>query len=87
MAMEKPVIGTAVGGVGEVIEDGRNGYLVEPDNASALAGSIITMLKDRERARAMGKEGRRMVLERFTVERMCEGIHALYLSLLREKNR
>lgn len=86
MAMEKPVIGTNVGGVGEVIKDGMNGFLVEPDDPSALARAMVTMLKDRERARNMGKEGRKIVLEHFTVERMCERVHALYLSLLGGKN-
>jgi glycosyltransferase involved in cell wall biosynthesis len=87
MAMEKPVIGTDVGGVGEVIEDGRNGYLVEPDNPAALARAILAMLGDRKKAAVMGKEGRKIVLERFTVEKMCESVHSLYLSLLGEKNR
>jgi glycosyltransferase involved in cell wall biosynthesis len=86
MAMEKPVIGTKVGGVGEVIKDGVNGYLVEPENPSALAAAMVRALKDRKGARNMGREGRKMVLEQFTVEKMCERIHALYLSLLRGKN-
>jgi len=87
MAMEKPVIGTDVGGVGEVIKDGINGYLVEPDNPSALARAIVSVIRDREGAVRMGKEGRKIVLEHFTVEKMCERVHTLYLSLLRGKNR
>jgi glycosyltransferase involved in cell wall biosynthesis len=87
MAMGKPVIGTDVGGVGEVIRDGVNGYLIRPNDASVLAKAIITMLRDKERAAVMGREGRKMVQEGFTVERMCEKIYALYSSLLTEKHR
>jgi len=52
MAMGKPVIGTEVGGVGEVIVHGVNGYLVKPGDSTALCETILTMLRDRERARA-----------------------------------
>jgi len=85
MAMGKPVIGTSVGGVGEVIKDGSNGYLVEPNKAAALSEAILKVLEDPERGRSMGKEGRRMVEQQFTNERMCEKMHALYISLLHGK--
>jgi glycosyltransferase involved in cell wall biosynthesis len=85
MAMEKPVIGTDVGGVREVIEDGINGYLVPPSNPSMLADAITTMLKNREKAGLMGMEGRKIVLQRFNTDVMCERMHQLYLSLLNRK--
>ena len=85
MAMGKPVIGTDVGGVGEVIVHGVNGYLVKPGDSSALCETILTMLRDRERARGMGIEGRKIVQQRFTVERMCEQMYALYAALLEKK--
>ncbi|HXX52975.1 MAG TPA: glycosyltransferase family 4 protein [Thermodesulfovibrionales bacterium] len=87
MAMGKPVIGTDVGGVGEVIRDGINGYLVRPNDAPLLAGAIVTMLRDKERAALMGREGRKMVQEGFTVEKMCETIYALYSSLIAGRRR
>ena len=85
MAMEKPVIGTDVGGVGEVVRDGINGYLVEPNNPSALADAVIKILENRERAMAMGMEGRKIVEQNYTVEKMCEKMYALYSSLLKDK--
>ncbi len=85
MAMEKPVIGTNVGGVSEVIKSGVNGYLVEPNNSSALANAIIKMLQNKERAKMMGIEGRKIVQQNFTVERMCKKMYALYSSLLKGK--
>lgn len=86
MAMEKPVIGTNVGGVGEVIKDGANGYLVEPNNPEALSDAIIKMLRDKEKARHMGIEGREIALQNFSIGKMCESMFTLYSSLLRNKN-
>lgn len=85
MAMEKPVIGTNVGGVGEVIKDGINGYLVEPDNPHALAEAIIMALQDKEKLSIIGIEGRKIAKQNYTVEKMCEKMHALYSSLLKDK--
>ncbi len=87
MAMRKPVIGTDVGGVGEVIKHGINGYLIGPRNAKALAGAIIEMLRNREGIAAMGAEGRKMVEEQFSTEKMCAGMYALYTSLLNGRGR
>ena len=82
MAMETPVIGTDVGGVGEVIKDGVNGYMIKPNDSSDLAKTIIKVLKADQRGKMMGMEGRRMVLKNFSAERMCEQMFALYVSLL-----
>lgn len=86
MAMERPVIGTDVGGVGEVIRDGINGYLAEPNNPPALADAVIKILEGREMAKAMGIEGRKIVEQNYTVEKMCERMYKLYLSLLKGRN-
>jgi glycosyltransferase involved in cell wall biosynthesis len=84
MAMEKPVVGTRVGGVGEVIEDGVNGHLVPPENPATLARAIVDILRDREKGRRMGIEGRKIVQEKYTVEVMCAKMSSLYRSLAGE---
>lgn len=86
MAMEKPVIGTDVGGVSEVIKDGINGCLVKADDPMDLAEAIIKVLRSDRRGRMMGIEGRRMALQNFSSEKMCEDMFALYLSLLQREN-
>ncbi len=86
MAMETPVIGTDVGGVGEVIKDGVNGYMVKANDPSDLAKTIIKVLKTDQRGKMMGMEGRRMVLKNFSAERMCEQMLALYGSLLKRES-
>jgi glycosyltransferase involved in cell wall biosynthesis len=87
MAMGKPVIGADVGGVSEVIRNGVNGCLIEPDNPHALAEAIIKILKDTEAARLMGMEGRKIVEKDYTVDKMCERMYALYLSLIKDRTR
>jgi len=57
MARAKPVIGGAHGGVPEVIDDGKTGYLVHHGEVEQLATSIETLLKDPAMAREMGKRG------------------------------
>jgi len=87
MAMGKPVIGTKVGGVGEAVKDGVNGYLIEPDNPRALADAIIDILQDNEKAIRMGLEGRRIVEREFTVDCMSKRMFELYGSLCKKVTR
>ena len=87
MAMEKAVIGSNVDGVGEVIREGENGFLLEAGKPAVLAEAICTLLADPRRIRHMGEVGKRMVLKDFTVERMCERMHELYAALLAERGR
>ncbi len=64
-AMGIPAVVTNVKGNREVVEHGRNGYLVPFGDVPALADAIIEILKDPEKAKCMGEEGYRMAQERF----------------------
>jgi len=57
-ASGKPVIGGACGGALDAIEDGLSGYLIDPQNAKALAETIIYLLSHPEHAERMGQYGR-----------------------------
>jgi glycosyltransferase involved in cell wall biosynthesis len=70
MAYGRPAVGTAVGGVPELIEDGVNGYVVPPRDPTALAEAFIKLLNDPERLERMGVAARRTVEEEFNAERM-----------------
>ncbi|HEV3049222.1 MAG TPA: glycosyltransferase family 4 protein [Longimicrobium sp.] len=58
MSYGKPTIASAAGGIVDIVRDGRNGYLVPPGDAPALAGAITRMMDDPARAREMGIHGR-----------------------------
>lgn len=78
MAMEVPVVCTRSGGMVEIVEDGKTGFVVERGDAAALASAIIRLLSDENRRRAMGKAGRQRVLERFSWERITDSLLSYY---------
>jgi len=78
MAAGLPVVGSAVDGLCEVIEDGVTGYLVPVNDDRALAARLIQLLNNPEQAQAMGKNGRDRVMRLFSIERFSESIRALY---------
>jgi glycosyltransferase involved in cell wall biosynthesis len=67
-AADRPVVATSVGGVPEVVEDGRTGWLVPPHAPRALAGAIADALTDPDARRARAACGRQTVAERFRAE-------------------
>ncbi|MCX7014852.1 MAG: glycosyltransferase family 4 protein [Candidatus Sumerlaeota bacterium] len=74
-------VATRVGGAPDVVEDGRNGLLVEPRDPAALAEAILRLWRDEPLRRRFGAEGRRVVAERFTAQFMVEGTAAVYRRL------
>jgi len=82
MAAGRAVVGCRVGGVPEVVEEGRTGLLVPPENPVALAEAIRSLLADGELRRRMGEAGRQAVLTRYSEEEMCRQMWELYRSLL-----
>jgi len=83
LAMEIPVVATEVGGNGEVVMDGRTGRLIPSNDPAALAGAILSLLRDPETARRLGRQGRSLVEERFSIEAMVNQTEAVYQSLVR----
>jgi len=67
MAMGRPVLTTDVPGCRETVVFGRNGYLVPPRDAGALAQTMLKMLLEPERLEAMGRQSRAIAEERFDV--------------------
>ncbi|RDV84839.1 glycosyltransferase family 4 protein [Ammonifex thiophilus] len=82
MAAGKPVVATAVGGIPEVVQEGRTGYLVPPGDAQALARALLSLLESPDRAREMGEAGRKRVEERFSSQRMAQEVMAIYREAL-----
>jgi L-malate glycosyltransferase len=65
MACEVPVVVSRVGGLPEVVEDGVEGYLVEPRNIDQMAARALDVLGDDQRRQEMGKRARRTARARF----------------------
>ena len=88
LAMEVPVVATDAGGNRELVVDGETGFLVPPRDPKALARAILRLLRDPERCRTIGRNGRKWVEERFSVDAMVTQTEALYqeaLNVKREK--
>jgi glycosyltransferase involved in cell wall biosynthesis len=85
MAMEKPVVGTAVGGIPDLIEQGLNGYLVSPGSEKELAAAVLKILNDNGLALKMGQAGRMKMTDRFSAESMVQSIEKVYSELLKKK--
>jgi len=82
LAMEKPVVATDVGNVSDLVKNGLTGILVPPGDADALANGILTLLKDPGMRKRMGKAGRRLVEEKFTLNQMIDKTEEVYNELL-----
>ncbi|TAL17883.1 glycosyltransferase family 1 protein [bacterium] len=70
MACGVPLLATRIGVLPDLVEEGVNGLLVPPADPPAMAKGILDMVKAPERRSRMGREARRIVAERFTVERL-----------------
>jgi glycosyltransferase involved in cell wall biosynthesis len=73
-----PVIGTCVGGIPDIIENGINGLLVAPENASALARTMAKALNDRQETDKRAKRAFRLVSKNHTIDAMGIRILDLY---------
>lgn len=82
MAAGKPVIATNAGGVPDIIENGVNGILVPPRNPQRLADGILKVLSDLELGKKLGDAGRKVVKQRFSLEKQMRKIEKLYEDVL-----
>jgi glycosyltransferase involved in cell wall biosynthesis len=94
LAAGLPVVATRVGSVGESVTDGVTGYLVAPGDVEALAGRWDRLFSDRAAARQMGTEGRRAVMDRWSLDAMVtgyqdliQGIYARKVAVSRNRTR
>lgn len=78
MAMEVPVVATKVGGIPEIVVDGVTGWLVPSRDANELAGRIVQLLRDASMRAEFGRRGRKIVEERFSLERHVKGVEGMY---------
>jgi len=77
-----PVIATNIGGLPEVVEDGKTGILVPPGDVNALCSAIKYLVNNPEARLKMGENGRLRVLEKFTIEQNVRKTEDVFLSLV-----
>ncbi|MGH7380645.1 MAG: glycosyltransferase [Candidatus Methylomirabilales bacterium] len=82
MAAGVPAVATQVGGINEVLEDGKTGLLVPAADSQQLAESIITLLNDRVLRVRMGAVARESVASCFSLNRMVEAYENIYADLI-----
>ncbi|MFQ5590087.1 MAG: glycosyltransferase [Phycisphaerae bacterium] len=78
MACSRPVVATWVGGVPELVENGRSGLVVPPGDPEALAEALRLVLTDAELARRLGENGAQRVRNRFNIEEAVHQLAALF---------
>lgn len=79
-----PVLASSVGGLPEVVEHGKTGYLVPPGDAKALANGIEWMLEHPKEIKKMSKNAYQVLQEKFTSKVMASKTEELYVKLLKE---
>ena len=87
MAAGLPVVASDVGGVGELVVDGRTGWLVPAGDAASLAERICRLMADPGLAGAFGAAGRAAIGSRYTFDRMVGAFERLYETELRRRCR
>ena len=78
LALRRPVVASAVGGVTEMIENERTGLLVPPHDSVALGNAIVRLLTDHPLADTVARAGHDLVLARFSLTAMVSAISGLY---------
>ncbi|MFW6041039.1 MAG: glycosyltransferase family 4 protein [Thermoplasmatota archaeon] len=82
MMCETPCIGTKVGGIPEVINNGKTGLLIQYDDIKALSDTINQLLDNAKLRRKMGKMGRKRVLQKFTWKKVAISVSEVYDEIL-----
>ena len=84
LLLERPMVVTDVGGLIDVVRHGETGIVVRPSDPADLARGIVELLRDPEKARVLGRAGRQLMLQRFTLQRTVSDLASLYEKLISE---
>ena len=85
-AMEKPILASDLGGSKETIIDGKSGFLFKNGNPDSLAEHLNNIIEmDKDKLQSIGNEGRKNILIKFDVEKMCQSTFTEYQKLIKQK--
>jgi len=83
-AMQRPILASNFGGSKETIIDGKTGFLFKNGNSESLAEHLNNVIEmDKDKLQSIGNEGRKNVLHKFDVEKMCQSTFTEYKKLLK----
>jgi len=81
--MEKPIIASNIGGSVETIINNKTGFLFESEKPVSLCKKIIEVLQlDETTLKFLGNEGRKNVIKKFNIEKMCDSTYSEYKKLI-----
>jgi glycosyltransferase involved in cell wall biosynthesis len=80
MAAGRPVVATNVSSIPEIVQHGKTGILVDVHQPDQLAEGMVAVLGSPGRGGDMGERGRRVMLEKFTLERMIDQLEGSFLA-------
>ncbi len=78
-----PIVASRVGGIPEIVEEGRSGLLVEPEDELGLAEALSSLLSNSTLRREMGEQGRRIAVEKFEWSGNVDQMESLYRRILK----
>ena len=82
-SMERPIIASNIGGSNETVVDEKTGFLFDSNNAKSLSKKILKVLSmDEASLQSIGKEGRKNIIQKFNVEKMCFSTYSEYKKIL-----
>ena len=84
--MEKPILASDLGGSKETIINGKSGFLFKNGNPDSLAEHLNNIIEmDKDKLQSIGNEGRKNILIKFDVEKMCQSTFTEYQKLIKQK--
>jgi len=86
LSCETPVIATPVGGIPEVVRNHENGILIPLNDSISLAKAIQFLLENKEIRTRFGREGRKRVIEKYSLETVVEKLRRIYKQLINSFN-
>ncbi|MFH1284078.1 MAG: glycosyltransferase family 4 protein [Candidatus Peregrinibacteria bacterium] len=82
MLVPLPVVASCVGGIPEIVENGKTGFLVEPENFGKLAKALKSLIASPDLREKFATAGQKRVLENFSAQKMAEEYEKVYLKIL-----
>jgi glycosyltransferase involved in cell wall biosynthesis len=82
LAQGLPIVGTSIGAIPDFISDGKNGYLVPPNDVDRLVDALSSLLASPEKCREFGEQGRKLALSRYNWKSVGQALRAKILPII-----